>query len=54
MDIRRDELFHFIRWMNLLIGLLNASFFFIGAGYHILSLGFINITIWALTRKVKE
>ena len=54
MDIRRDELFHFIRWINLLMGALNVYLFFIGGGYQFLALGVLNIAVWAFTRKSKK
>ena len=54
MDIRRDEVFHFARWINLIIGVLNLYFFNIGGGYHMLGLGVLNIAVWTFTRKPKE
>jgi len=54
MEIRRDELFHFLRWMNLIIGFNNLWWWYQGAGYHMLALGLLNTAVWALTRKPKE
>ena len=54
MDIRRDEMFQFVRWFNLIVGILNIYYYTIGAGSHILALGFINIAVWAFTRKAKK
>ena len=54
MEIRRDELFHFIRWINFLIGALNVYLFFIGGGYQSLALGVLNIAVWAFTRKLRK
>ena len=54
MEIKRDELFHFIRWSNLLIGILNMYWFSFGGGYHLLAMGILNIAVWAFTRKLKE
>ena len=53
MEMKRDELFQFIRWFNLLIGVWNAYLYIMGGGWHYLGLGFINIALWAFTRKVK-
>ena len=50
--MKRDELFQFIRWFNLLIGAWNIYLFNMGGGYHLLGLGFINFALWAFTRKV--
>ena len=54
MEIKRDEMFHFVRWVNLIIGVSNIYYYFIGAGSHILALGFLNIAVWSFTRKVGE
>ena len=54
MEIRRDELFHFVRWINLLMGGLNVYLFFLGGGYQSLALGVLNIAVWAFTRKSKK
>jgi hypothetical protein len=53
MEMKRDELFHFIRWFNLIAGVFNLYLFSMGGGYHLLGLGFINTAVWAFTRKVK-
>ena len=53
MDIKRDELFHFVRWINLIIGLLNLYLFSMGGGYHLLGIGVLNVIVWAFTRKTK-
>ena len=54
MDIKRDELFHFVRWLNLLIGLFNLYVYYIGGGYHMLALGVLNTAVWAFTRKPRK
>ena len=53
MEMKRDELFQFIRWFNLIIGLWNIYLYTMGGGWHFLGLGFINTAVWAFTRKVK-
>ena len=53
MDIKRDELFQFMRWLNLLVGIFNLYLYSLGGGYHLLGLGLINTAIWSFTRKVK-
>ena len=54
MEIKRDELFHFVRWINLLVGILNMYFFSGGGGYHLLAIGTLNIAVWVFTRKPKK
>jgi|TARA_R100000501_G_C2596980_1_gene95205 hypothetical protein len=54
MEIKRDEMFHFVRWVNLVIGLSNMYYYFMGAGLPVLALGFLNIAVWSFTRKVKK
>ena len=54
MEIKRDELFHFVRWLNLIVGILEIYYYFIGAGMPILALGLLNTAVWAFTRKVKK
>jgi hypothetical protein len=54
MDIKRDEVFQFVRWFNLVVGLLNIYYYFCGAGLPLLALGFLNIGVWSFTRKVKQ
>ena len=54
MDIKRDELFHFVRWLNLLIGVLSLYLWQMGGGQHLLALGVLNVAIWTFTRKRKE
>jgi hypothetical protein len=54
VDIKRDELFHFIRWMNLIVGVFNLYIWNMGGGYHMLGLAFLNIVVWTLTRKPKK
>ena len=53
MEMKREELFQFIRWFNLLIGVWNVYLYVMGGGWHYLGLGFINIALWTFTRKVK-
>ena len=54
MEIKRDEMFQFVRWFNLIIGVLNIYYYLMGAGAHVLALGFLNIAVWSFTRKVKQ
>ena len=54
MDIKRDEMFQFVRWINLLVGVFNLYLFQMGAGYHLLGISLLNIGVWAFTRKPKK
>ena len=54
MEIKRDEIFQFVRWFNLIVGVLNIYYYTMGAGASILALGFLNIAVWSFTRKVKK
>lgn len=54
MEIKRDELFHFVRWINLIIGLMNLYLWSVGGGYHLLGIGVLNVIVWAFTRKQKR
>tara|TARA_Y100000310_G_C20150923_1_gene564691 strand:+ start:243 stop:413 length:171 start_codon:yes stop_codon:yes gene_type:complete len=54
IEIKRDELFHFVRWFNLIIGVLNIYYYYAGAGVHVLALGLLNTAVWAFTRKPKK
>ena len=54
MEIKRDEVFHFVRWLNLLVGIYNLYLWGMGAGYPYLALGFLNSAVWAFTRKVNK
>ena len=54
MEIKRDELFHFVRWLNLLICVVNMYLFFVGGGYPYIALGLLNAAIWTFTRKPKK
>ena len=51
MAMRRDEYFGFIRWINLIVGLLNLYLYINGMGQHLLGLGIINLAIWIFTRR---
>ena len=51
MEIRRDEIFHLIRWINLIIGLGCVYIYALGGGHYMLGMGAINLAIWAFTRK---
>jgi len=51
MEIKRDEMFHFIRWMNLIIGLYSIYYYMVGGTWYLLAIGFLNIAIWVFTRK---
>jgi len=52
-SIKRDELFNFIRWINLIIGFMNLLLFYRGAGYHLLGIGILNVGVWVATRRIK-
>ena len=54
MEIKRDELFHFVRWLSLLTGILMFYLWQIGGGYHSMSLGVLNVVIWTFTRKPRK
>jgi len=54
MDIKRDELFHFVRWLNLLTSIFSLYLFNMGGGYHFLPLCFLNMAVWTFTRKPKK
>jgi hypothetical protein len=54
MEIKRDEMFQFVRWINLLAGILNLYLFQMGGGYHLLGISLLNIGVWAFTRKPKN
>ena len=54
MEIKRDEVFQFVRWLNFLAGLFNLYLFYMGAGYHLLGISLLNMAIWAFTRKPKK
>lgn len=49
----RDELLGFIRWINLIVGLLNLYLFTGGMGYHLLGIGALNVAVWVFTRRAK-
>ena len=54
MVIKRDELFHFVRWFNLIIGVLNLYLWTMGGGHHLLGIGVLNVAVWAFTRKLRR
>ena len=54
MEIKRDEVFQFVRWFNLIIGILNIYYYLMGAGVYVLALGCLNIAVWSFTRKAKQ
>ena len=54
MEIKRDEIFQFVRWLNILMSVMNIYFFLMGGGFPYLSLGLLNIAVWSFTRKVKQ
>ena len=49
--MKKDEMFQFIRWINLFLGILNIYYYMVGSGPIVLSIGVLNIGVWALTRK---
>ena len=51
--MKKDELFSFIRWINLIIGIMNLYFFSIGGGYHFIGIGALNVGVWTATRRIK-
>ena len=54
MDIKRDELFHFVRWLNLFIGILSFYLWTMGGGHHLLGLSVLNVAVWAFSRKLRR
>ena len=54
MEVKRDELFHFVRWLNLIAGVSLIYYYFMGAGPHVLALGLLNTAIWSFTRKARK
>ena len=54
MEIKRDEVFQSVRWLNFLAGLFNLYLFNMGGGYHLLSVSLLNIALWAFTRKPRK
>lgn len=54
MNFKKDEMFQFFRWTNFSLGLLSIYYYMLGAVLTYLSLGFIHMSIWAFTRKVKK
>ena len=54
MEIKRDEMFQFVRWLNLIVGVFNLYLFQIGGGYHLLAISLLNIALWAFTRKPRK
>ena len=51
-ELKRDELFQFVRWFNLMIGLYNICLWYYGAGFILLGIAMSNIAVWVFTRKV--
>ena len=51
---KRDEIFHAIRWYNLLAALFGIYLFSIGYGYHFIGISALNFAIWAFTRRVSN
>jgi len=54
--ITRNDIFQAVRWFNLIIGMANFYYYFIGASFFLLPLGALNMAAWAFTlgRKVEE
>ena len=50
--MKKDETFQFIRWINLILGIINIYYYMLGAGPIILSIAVLNIGAWVFTRKV--
>tara|TARA_R100000008_G_C3543741_1_gene146319 strand:- start:716 stop:928 length:213 start_codon:yes stop_codon:yes gene_type:complete len=50
--MKKDETFQFIRWINLILGIMNIYYYMLGAGPIILSIAVLNIGAWVFTRKV--
>ena len=51
MQVKRDEWYGFVRWLNLIVGLLGFYIYIIGGGHHLLSIGMVNLTVWVFTRR---
>ena len=52
--MRRDELFQAVRWFSLIIGFMTLYLYSIGGGYHLLSIGIINVGVWVFTRRANK
>ena len=48
--MRKDEMFQFIRWINLVLGFVNIGYYAIGASPILLSIAMLNIGVWVFTR----
>jgi len=51
--ITRAEKFQAIRWANLLVGLLQLHYYVAGASLFTGIIAYLNIGVWALTRKIR-
>ena len=49
--MKKDETFQFVRWLNLVLGIWNFYHYAISGNTIVLSIGILNIGVWALTRK---
>ena len=49
--MKKDETFQLIRWINLFLGIWNMYYYMVSGNPIVLSIGVLNIGVWALTRK---
>ena len=54
MMFRRGELFHAIRWLNLVAALFSLYLFSIGYGYDLIGSAALNMAVWTFTRSAKQ
>tara|TARA_Y100000296_G_C4948444_1_gene145030 strand:- start:42 stop:200 length:159 start_codon:yes stop_codon:yes gene_type:complete len=52
--MKKDEMFQAIRWINLLVGLLNIYLYSLGGGYHLLGIAMLNVAAWSFTRGIHK
>ena len=52
--IKRDEVFHALRWLNLVAALFNMYLFSIGFGYELIGIAALNLAMWTFTRSNKQ
>ena len=52
--MKRDEIFHAIRWFNLVAALFNFYLFSLGYGYNFIGLAALNMAFWTFTRSNKQ
>ena len=51
--INNKEQLRVIRWVNLIIGLLQLYYWWFGAPWYVLGIAILNIGVWSLTRQMQ-